>query len=613
MAIGPERNEKADEQAPFPASGIWEVMGIVVLGLLAAYFLHLSWRKWPDPIVDVGPQWYAFWRTSQGAIPYHDFLWNYGPLSVLADGLMFRCFGPGMMVLVTANLIVWGLIGALAYLALRKAWGWLAAWAALAVFISIFSFSTFNKVENYNFATPYAQEATHGLLLMLVTLFAVVRWSRGASRTMAFALGCCGGLAAVLKPEFMLAGAVLGMGGLFLRHRQGLRVGLGEFGLLLTGLVLPTLGFAAWFARVEAWPAAFIDASQAWLVVVKPRTAEMLTAQPAFLGLDHPWTNIRLEVIAALDAVAVLGAIWVAGWSVNRQRPRVLKWVVAAAAVALAFVVHLDKGWFHVGQCLPGLMLMGLVLVAFDLRREERRSVLWSEQSCIALLLVLLGGAMMARMFLQARVFHFGFFQGAIAGMVAVAMMVAKIPGWTGTRMLGRWLALLSILTICGLACSSLAARSGQHRADQAQPVGSGADLFYAVTPDFDETGFLVNWSLAQLRSIPPDANLLVLPEGFMINFLSRHRSPKMPELQASAEGEDNYLRSLAQTRPDYIIWLTRDMSESGISKYGDAGKPGAKLLGWIEENYAVIGAQPGRDKNANLLKRKENGQPASR
>src|SRR5579862_6752384 len=76
----------------------WEVAGVVVLYLLAAYLLKLSWRKWADPIVDSGTQWYAFWRLSQGAVLYHDILWNYGPLSAYFNAGLFRVFGPGMMV-----------------------------------------------------------------------------------------------------------------------------------------------------------------------------------------------------------------------------------------------------------------------------------------------------------------------------------------------------------------------------------------------------------------------------------------------------------------------------------------------------------------------------------
>ena len=171
---------KTPDQPPgFPRPAICEWAGLLVLALLAAFFLHLSWRKWPDPIVDAGPQWYGFWRVSLGAAPYHDFAWNYGPLSLLCNGLLFKCFGAGMMVLVAANLAVYGAIVGLAYLAFRAAWGWLAAFAALAVFISVFSFSILNGVGNYNFATPYSLEATHGLLLMLVTPSS---WCGGAGK-----------------------------------------------------------------------------------------------------------------------------------------------------------------------------------------------------------------------------------------------------------------------------------------------------------------------------------------------------------------------------------------------------------------------------------------------
>ena len=120
MATGSETNDAPRAGDLFARPRVWEAAGLLVLALLAAYFLRVSWRKWPDPIVDVGPQWYDIWRVSLGAAPYHDFLWNYGPLSLLLNGLLFKCFGPGMMVLVTANLAVYGGIVALAYLAFRR-------------------------------------------------------------------------------------------------------------------------------------------------------------------------------------------------------------------------------------------------------------------------------------------------------------------------------------------------------------------------------------------------------------------------------------------------------------------------------------------------------------
>jgi hypothetical protein len=247
--------------------GVVEFLGICLLALLAVWFLHESWRKWPDPIIDSGPQWYALWRVSLGAAPYHDFTWYYGPLSILFNGLLFKCFGPGMMVLAAANLVVYAAIVSLAYLAFQMAWGKLAAFAALAVFISVFSFSMLNAVGNYNYALPYSNETTHGMLLMLVTAHVMVRWCGKPSRAGAFLLGLCGGVAAVLKPEFMLAGGVLGMAALLLRYRQRQPVRLAEYGMILAGVALPTLGIAAWFARGEPWKSALLDSCHAWRLV----------------------------------------------------------------------------------------------------------------------------------------------------------------------------------------------------------------------------------------------------------------------------------------------------------------------------------------------------------
>jgi hypothetical protein len=601
-----KQKDVAGGPAGFARPGICEILGLAALGLLAAWFLHLSWRKWPDPMVDAGTQWYAFWRVSQGAAPYHDFAWHYGPLSVVKNGLLFKCFGPGMMVLVAANLVIYGLIVSLAYAAFRIAWGWVGAFAALAVFISVFSFSILNRVGNYNFATPYSHEATHGFLLMLVTVFVVARWCRKASRPLAFLLGYCGGVAAVLKPEFMLAGGVLGIAGLLLRRWRGRRVGWGEGALILAGLALPTLLFTAWFARGESWAAAMIDSSQAWWpVLVKHSNPELMTGQPVFMGLDQPWANLALEAGAALRALVVLGAIWAAGWFVNRPWPWPRRLALALAAGVIACSVPLDGGWFHVGRCFPGLVLVALGVAAADLWRGRRETGELSERAVMALLLVLLAWAMLARMFLRARVDHFGFFQASLAGMVAAAVIVSRIPSWTGAGLWGRRVALLSSMAMLGAGCASLAAQSARHRADQTQPVASGADRFYADAADIDETGLLVDWVVERLRSIPSGANVLVLPEGLMVNYLSRHPSPPMPELQINPEAEAQYVKLLGRSPPDYVVWLTRDMSEAGITRYGAPGNPGARITQWLEENYVMEAQRAGRLKNATLFRHK--------
>ena len=115
--------DDASGARPFAAHWQAETLAILALAAMAAWCLATSWRKWPDPVADTGTQWFDFWRLSHGALLYHDIMWNYGPLSAWFDAELFKRFGPGMMVLVTANLACYGVIVALAYFAFRKAWG----------------------------------------------------------------------------------------------------------------------------------------------------------------------------------------------------------------------------------------------------------------------------------------------------------------------------------------------------------------------------------------------------------------------------------------------------------------------------------------------------------
>ena len=261
------------------------------------------------------------------------------------------------------------------------------------------------------------------------------------------------------------------------------------------------------------------------------------------------------------------------------------------------------------------MILIALGVVAADLWRERRQTGQWQERSLFSLLLVLLAGAMLARMFLRSRVDHFGFFQSSLAAMVVAAVVVSKIPPWTGAGAWGRRVALLSIMAMLGLGCASIAAQSAAHRADQTQPVASGVDRFYADAPDIDETGLLADWSVRRLRSIPPGANLLVLPEGLMINYLSRRPSPHLPELQADPDAEARYVRLLARSPPDYVLWLTRDMRESGVTQYGAPGNPGAQISEWLRDNYvledhipAVSKTPPSSAENHNASRRAAHG-----
>ena len=615
MPSSPE--QKADGP---PAARPWppwlgEAAGIALLAALLEYFLSASWRKWPDPVIDSGPQWYAAWRIARGGMLFHETAWTYGPLSVYANGLLFKVFGASLTVLFAFNLIVYGGILALAYGVFRRAWGRLGAFAACAVFISVFSFSHLTAVGNYNYAAPYAHETTHGMVLMFLTLLAAAAWQRARSAPLAFVLGTCGGLSAVLKPEFMLAAGALGLAALALRALQGQPVAWREWALLAAGAAWPTLAFALGFAASESFGLAWEHACNAWWrVLVHPiEVSGFAAGQRLFAGFDHPWRNAWLEFKDGLCALLVVGATWGAGWFVNR--PSALIRILAAVVLGgLAASVRLEGGWFHVGRCLPLLTAVALVFYGVCLRRQWRRAGRLEPEAVMRWLLAVLAAALLARMVLFARVYHFGFFQAAVAAMVAAAMMVAEIPRWAGQGRAGRAAAAAGGLLVLTLGCGSIAAKSIAIRAGQTQPVGSGGDRFYAFARQIDPTGTLVDWVVQRLAGAPPSATLLVLPDGLSVNYLTRHVSP-LPDVWMAGT-EESLLAHLRAAPPEYVALISMNVSEHGISQYGAPGNPGNLLVEWVNQNY-IPTASWGRPfsgtemKGATVLRRKPAGNGA--
>jgi hypothetical protein len=578
-----------------------ETLGILALAAMAAWCLATSWRKWPDPIADAGTQWFVFWRLAHGAALYHDVIWNYGPLSAWFDGELFKRFGPGMMVLVTANLVFYTALVAVAYLAFRKAWGRLGAFAALAVFIMVFSFSRLNSIGNYNYATPYANEATHGMLLLLITVLITVWWCYGPSGWAAFFLGLCGGLAVVLKPEFMLACGLLGVTAFIVRWIQRQGVGAVEFFVACAGFLLPMLAFAARFAINESFKEAFIDANQAWWQVLVDRQ-HFSPIQHTFLGFNNPWANALTEAKATGRALVCIGAIWAAGWIANRPWRLVVRAVLVLAAGALVDYFRPElpatvapggwaNAWLYVGACFPALMALAFLVTLMQAAGQVHQTGRVEQNTMMALALVLAAGAMLARMPLHARIDHLGFYQAALAGMVTAAFMVAEIPRWTGEGSLGRWLASAGSMVSLGIGCVMIAKMSYTAHAGQTVALGEGRDLFYCDAPDIDATGTLVKWTVDYLRTVPPRATVCVLPEGAMINYLSRRLNPVI-----AARNEQEGVDGLRRTPPDYVIFVPRDLAELGQTNYGQPGEPGYLLLQTLRTNNYVIAAGQGGD-----------------
>jgi hypothetical protein len=583
-----------DRQKEFDWAGLWlEAAGIVALLAVTAFYLVTSWRKWNHPLIDFGRELYIPWRLSEGAVLYRDVDDVYGPLSQYFNAGLFRLFGPGMMVLVTANLVVFAAILALSYALFRRAWGVAGALTACLVFVSIFGFSQFLVCSNFNYATPYAHEATHGVLVCLALVAALSSWLDRPSGRMSFGAGLLAGLTLVIKPEFIVAGGAATLAAGVMQWRRLGKIPATCLASFALGVVLPTAAFAAYFSQHFLLLKAVDAACRAWSSLIIHPDIVSKQYQLGFLGLDQPWINLVAHGRKTMFAVVTLGVLGgMVAFALKRTNVAA-RWSLVLLTAAAALAVGQKAMWGDIGRCLLGLNLLYLGLaLSGRLRRLSSGEVADAGGINRRILLGVLATALMSRMFLSGRIFQYGFYQAALAAMVVVAVVCSESAEWM-PAVRSRRLAVAAIaLALLVPGIGGLTAVSQRYLKVQTYAVGEGRDRFYTLPPNLDASGHVINLVVEVLRGFPPGSVLLALPEAEMINYLARMRSP-LPQFQfyswATEGGRERTLVAALEARPpDLVVIASRDLNDFGIARYGDREGAGREIVQWLASHYRV-------------------------
>ena len=580
-----------------------------------ALLLFWSWRKWPDPLVDFGRELYVPWQIGRGRVLYRDIASLFGPLSPYLNALWFRLFGPSLMTLAICNLAIFSAMLAGLYHLLRASTDRVTATAAGLTTLLLFGFSQYVETGNYNFVTPYSHEATHGMALSVALLACLYRTLRTRSRIASATAGLCFGLVLLTKPEIgaaataaVLAACVAAYG---LDGQVG-RLPISTASLFIMAAAIPPLLFLAYFATQMDSAAALRATAGAWV----PIFGTAITSNDFYrrsMGLDAPVANTARMLLTFAGFIAFTAAAFAISWtSVDgtgrmSARTRILR----IALLALVILV-MRPGTFP--RALPLIVISTLVAVVMlfvRARRDRDRAVrLTPLIMCAVFALVLL-----AKMGLNARVEHYGFYLGLPAMAVAIALVSWLIPhlltSWRSDTA-GRTFRQLALWALAAVIAPYLGLEYGWYRT-KTLAVASGSDRFYASTLDGLWQGRAVRDALDVLaQNAAPGDTLAVLPEGVMLNYLARLDSPLrvinlMPP-EVMAFGEDDVLRSLAARPPDFVLLVHRDTSEYGYPPFGRDPRYGLGIVDWINERYdgvRRIGPPGAADAGMQLLKRR--------
>ncbi len=585
----------------------WAGLAVVAVAFVVA--AAVSWRKWPDVVIDFGMQLYVPWRICHGAVLYRDLHYLAGgPFSQYFNALLFKIFGVSFRTLICANLVITAAMLVLIYRRfLAAADRWTATTICLGI-VLVFAFNEYQAIGNYNYIAPYSHELFHGLVLSILAIALLSDWINKQQIRYVLLAGLSSGLVFLTKPDVFLALAagVAAAFILFYVTRQRMNIVLKSAGMFVVAAIIPALGFFLYFLWVENWRTSLSSTAYAWV----PLLFTPLARDRFYLwctGLDAPLLHIR-QMAIQFFCVALLAALYAKlfqrGMGLGSKR---IAWLVLMIPLLAA------AGWFNWLNCGASLPLLGVAACillfgnykTLSAEREMTFPLLWSVFSL----------ALLAKLGLFSRIWHYGFALAMPAAITAIYLLFWLLPVWFKKKFdvnprpfrLTVWLVLM-------IGFGVLFHDSESWYAAKTLAVGPNGDRIYAFDPQLNPTGEGIRQALAWIaKNVPRNGTLAVLPEGTTINYLSRRVNPT-PCLDWSpnvliALNQAHMTVAFEKNPPDYVCLVERNPSEFGVGYFGHSPGYGVELMQWIEKNYRpvyLIGHEPlqGRLFGIEFLKR---------
>jgi hypothetical protein len=590
--------------------------GPIAILITGVVMLAWTWRTWPDPLVDYGREVYLAWQVSRGKTLYVDLAHFNGPLSVYLNALFLRIFGTSILTLALANTVLAAGCIAMLYSILVRVADRLTATLAGITFVTLFACARFVGLGNYNWLCPYSYELPHGVMAGIGALWLLDRYQRTRRLGWLAAAGAALGLVTLTKTEPLLAAgsAVVVWLGLTVWSERpaGSRL-VRLLAAFAAGALLPLVATFLFFigrmpaAEVLRGPLAY------WRAVSRPEFAALPMYRDG-LGTNDVAASLRKLAMAAwwygvILAPGVAAAIALRGVRRRASLTLVLGLLSLAAAVRLIPA----KAWLQAGRPLPLFLLattVGLLVAWVGARGEADRAA----RHALGIALALFALALLAKMVLNARIYHYGFALAMPATLVLIAALVSWAPALiTRAGAEGRAFRVVAV----GVLVAGIGAHLGlMHRllSRQTNALGDGADALYG-----DDRVPPLAALLDEIRQrVAPTQTLVALPEGVLLNYLSR-RDSSVPYVQFSPVvmmlwGETKIQRAFEASPPDFVALVHRDNRHEGARFFGrDYART---FLERLKASYHPVwqtGAPPLHDGRFGLVLLERNRLPASR
>jgi hypothetical protein len=304
------------------------------------------------------------------------------------------------------------------------------------------------------------------------------------------------------------------------------------------------------------------------------------------LGLSAPGYHLKMILVETVKLAAVL-AICAALCLIKRPA-----WLGKSLLVLTALVVgklSLSFKWDQCAYVLPVLSVASLGLLLWQARKKGL-----SEVQPLPLLWVVFSLALLGKLGIYPRLWHYGFVLAMPAFLNAVYFLIWLLPAFLerhGAQAV-YFRAAVSLVLLIGFGQLWLDSKFAYDQ--RTVSVGQGADLMLAFKPAFLPSGVTLGRVADWIQTnTPPQSTLAVLPDGSMLNYLTRRDNPtgylRWNLAESTVFGQDNMNRAFKRAQPDYIVLVDFTISQFGLKPFGFDPRDGLDLKQWIDANYKSV------------------------
>lgn len=579
-----ENDESQINPKPSGKQSFW------ILVFIATSMALISWQKWPDLTIDYGVQLYIPWQLAQGKVLYKDIVHIHGPASVYFHALIFKVFGPGILILSGLNFLIIACLTTLIYRIFFKTGNHLSALITSLTFLTTFAFSQYVVTGNYNFVNPYSNESTHGIFLSFLVIYQLTKYLERHRMADIGIMGGITGLIFLTKIEVFFAEfiSVLFCLSIALKKERLPRGVLFQKFALFTGacMIFPLL-FLLYFSLHMPWVEAFTSIISPWINTTNESARELLFYQWV-MGIDDPAHNLfRMALFTILLIAGATLLLFINHLLKNNPK---YAWPLSAlvALVISGSVIYYDLPWMELSRPLPLFMvILGIYLIV-----EMKNDNALHPKKLTFLCLTLFSFLLMLKMILNVHVYHYGFTLVLPATLIFIKVVLDELPEFSNKishssafiKPVGLTLVLLYSLPHFWV--------SYNYYQKKTFPVGEGLDTIYTYNPYFEERGPIVRVALDFIKkNMGPDTTFSAFPDSVIFNYLLRRENPVKFINFGPGEwklfGDKQVLESIQQNSPTYILITERNFEEFGYKTFGK--DYGQTLYSWIMKNYATV------------------------